>query len=106
MKMDRNDGLAPAVESILAAARDRGGDDGRVSVDARSLSAAVERAESAGRAPVIAEVKPTSPTTEGTREEDPVALARGMAEGGAAALSVLTEPEHFGGSPDLPEDLR
>ncbi|ESS03673.1 MAG: indole-3-glycerol phosphate synthase [uncultured archaeon A07HR67] len=48
--------------------------------------------------PVIAEVKPTSPTTTGTREDDPVALAEEMVAGGAAALSVLTEPDHFGGS--------
>lgn len=50
--------------------------------------------------PVIAEVKPTSPTTEGERDEDPVALAESMVAGGAAAISVLTEPDHFGGSPD------
>jgi indole-3-glycerol phosphate synthase len=93
-----DEGLAPAVESILAAARERGGGE-RVSVDARSLPAAIERAERGGRVPVIAEVKPTSPTTEGTHEVDPVATAEAMVAGGAAALSVLTEPDHFGGSP-------
>ncbi|GAB3410060.1 indole-3-glycerol phosphate synthase [Haloparvum alkalitolerans] len=101
--------LAPAVRSILDAARERGREaeqavDGggreRVSVDPRDLEAAFAAAESAGRVPVIAEVKPTSPTTEGTRDEDPVELAEAMVAGGAAALSVLTEPEHFGGSTD------
>mgnify|MGYP002125634980 CR=1 FL=1 len=93
--------LDPAVESILDAARERGGATGRVSVDARSLDAAFAAAEDAGHVPIIAEVKPTSPTTEGVREDDPVELAERMVEGGAAALSVLTEPEHFGGSPEF-----
>ncbi len=90
--------MAPAVRSILAAARERDGGDERLSAEARSLSAAFAAAEAEGRVPVIAEVKPTSPTTEGTREDDPVELARAMVAGGAAALSVLTEPDHFGGS--------
>ena len=104
--MEDPDELAPAVESILSAARERaesevaagGPDADRVAVTPRDLRAAFDRAESDGRVPVIAEVKPTSPTTEGTRDDDPVALAEAMVAGGAAALSVLTEPEHFGGS--------
>ncbi|MWG35251.1 indole-3-glycerol phosphate synthase [Halomarina oriensis] len=96
--MDSIEGLAPAVASILDAARARPTPDERVAVTPRDLRAAFARAESDGRVPVIAEVKPTSPTTEGTDERDPVELAREMVDGGAAALSVLTEPEHFGGS--------
>ncbi|QFU82889.1 indole-3-glycerol phosphate synthase [Natronorubrum aibiense] len=92
--------LAPAVASILDAARERGGDDETVSVAARSLSDALAQAESDGRVPVIAEVKPTSPTADGTRDDDPVELARAMIDGGATAISVLTEPSHFGGSPE------
>jgi indole-3-glycerol phosphate synthase len=99
--MDANgEELAPAVQSILTAARERAGGDERVSVDARSFPDALAAAEADGRVPVIAEVKPTSPTTEGRREDDPVDLARAMVAGGATALSVLTEPEHFGGSTD------
>lgn len=90
--------LAPAVRSILAAARERRVEGERVAADARSFPAAFEAAEEDGRVPVIAEVKPTSPTTEGQSETDPVALAEAMVAGGAAALSVLTEPDHFGGS--------
>jgi indole-3-glycerol phosphate synthase len=104
--MDDSQELAPAVASILRAAEARGDPDpqtGPVSVEARSLPDALARAEADGRVPVIAEIKPTSPTNEGTREADPVELAEQMVEGGAAALSVLTEPDHFGGSP---EDLR
>lgn len=92
------DELAPEVRSILAAARDRAGGEARLSVDARPFPEAVAAAEAEGRVPVVAEVKPTSPTTEGTRSDDPVALAREMVAGGATALSVLTEPDHFGGS--------
>ncbi|MEF8818665.1 MAG: indole-3-glycerol phosphate synthase [Haloferacaceae archaeon] len=90
--------LAPAVRSILAAARERRVESERVAATARSFPAAFEAAEEDGRVPVIAEVKPTSPTTEGQSETDPVALAEAMVAGGAAALSVLTEPDHFGGS--------
>jgi len=98
--------VAPAVQSILAAARERGGASGRVSVDARSLPEAFADTEADGRTPLIAEVKPTSPTTEGTRTVEPVEAARAMVDGGAAALSVLTEPEHFGGSAETLERVR
>jgi indole-3-glycerol phosphate synthase len=102
-----DDELAPAVRSILAAARERdGGEGSRLSVSARSLPAAVEASEAAGRTPVVAEIKPTSPTTEGERTVDPVALAEAMVAGGATALSVLTEPDHFGGSAAALERVR
>ncbi|WP_049915452.1 indole-3-glycerol phosphate synthase [Natrialba taiwanensis] len=94
--------LAPAVRSILTAAseRDDSAERDRLAVDARSLTDAIDRAERDGRVPVIAEVKPTSPTSDGTREDDPVELATAIVEGGATAISVLTEPTHFGGSPE------
>jgi len=105
--MDADEDVAPAVRSILDAAERRDSPDGeRVSVDPRSLDDSVAATEADGRTPVIAEVKPTSPTTEGTRTDDPVELARAMVDGGAAALSVLTEPEHFGGSPEYLERVR
>jgi indole-3-glycerol phosphate synthase len=92
--------FAPAIQSILASAREREGASERVSVSPRSLPVAFERAAQDGRVPLIAEVKPTSPTTDGERTDDPVELAEEMVAGGAAALSVLTEPDHFGGSPE------
>ena len=53
---------------------------------------------------VIAEFKRHSPSAGAIQTgADPVALARLYQEGGAAAMSVLTEPEHFKGSLD---DLR
>lgn len=111
--MEDTEELDPAVRSILSAARDRAekrregpADGGPVAVDPSDLRAAIDRAEADGRVPVIAEVKPTSPTTTGTREDDPVALAEEMVAGGAAALSVLTEPDHFGGSTATLERVR
>jgi indole-3-glycerol phosphate synthase len=101
--MSSSEALAPAVRSILEAARERDTDGDRVSVSPRSLPDAFAAAEADRRVPVIAEVKPTSPTTEGERRDAPADLARAMVEGGAAAVSVLTEPEHFGGTTD---DLR
>ena len=100
------DKLAPEVRSILDAARDRDGGDTRLAVEARSFPDAVAAADADGRVPVVAEVKPTSPTTDGERDDDPVALAEEMVAGGAAALSVLTEPDHFGGSTDRLERIR
>ncbi|PSQ56154.1 MAG: indole-3-glycerol phosphate synthase [Halobacteriales archaeon SW_9_67_25] len=95
--------FAPAIRSMLETARERDPGSDRVSVDARPIGAAFGSAEAAGRVPLVAEVKPTSPTTAGEREDDPVELAERMVAGGAAALSVLTEPDHFGGTPG---DLR
>ena len=48
---------------------------------------------------VIGEVKRRSPSSGAIREQaDAVELARAYADAGAAAISVLTEPERFGGS--------
>jgi indole-3-glycerol phosphate synthase len=98
--------LAPAVQSILTAAKQRAGGTSRCSVDATSFQSAISATEAAGQTPVIAEIKPTSPTTDGKRDDDPVALASAMVEGGATALSVLTEPEHFGGSVETLAQIR
>ena len=61
-----------------------------------SLKRAIKSAE---RNAIIAEIKPISPARGPLRlEVDPVRAAWQMVNGGAVALSVLTEPDNFGGS--------
>jgi len=72
-------------------------DDPRYAVERRSLAAALT-----GRRPaVIAECKRRSPSKGVLREPyDAVAIARGYAAAGAAAISVLTNERFFGGTLD------
>jgi indole-3-glycerol phosphate synthase len=61
-----------------------------------SLKRAIKSAE---RNAIIAEIKPASPTLGSLRAEiDPIRTAKRMLDGGAIALSVLTEPDNFAGS--------
>jgi len=46
---------------------------------------------------IIAEVKRSSPSQGAIANLDPVKAAQDYAEGGASALSILTEERHFGG---------
>jgi indole-3-glycerol phosphate synthase len=55
--------------------------------------------KSAQRNAIIAEIKPASPSRGPIRPGlDPIKAATRLADGGAIALSILTEPDNFGGS--------
>ena len=72
----------------------------------RGFAAALRR-HSDGPLRVIAELKRRSPSAGPIREDlDPVDAARQLEKAGAAALSVLTEPEFFGGSLDFLGEVR
>ncbi|HEX79067.1 MAG TPA: indole-3-glycerol phosphate synthase TrpC [Dehalococcoidia bacterium] len=56
---------------------------------------------------LIAEIKKASPSRGIIRHDfDPVAIARTYTDNGAAAISVLTEENHFQGSLDYLKDIR
>lgn len=76
----------------------------RAAPAARAFTGALRARRDLGRLAVIAEVKRVSPALGALpRIGDPAALACSYAAAGAAAISVLTEPRHWGGSLD---DLR
>ena len=100
---------APILERILESRRAAIAElkaDGTAERLARSVARApapldFRRALVADRVTLIAECKERSPSGGLLqRPYDPVALARRYVANGAAALSVLTEPDFFGGSPD------
>lgn len=102
----RAGGIDPRVRSILAHARRGREGSATLSVQGRSLPAALDRARDLGRVPLIAEVKFASPSGDTRPTGDPVAIATTMVERGAAAISVLTEPTHFDGSPEMLTAIR
>ena len=104
--MNKNDRIDPSIQAILDSANRRETSNDKVKVAPRMLSKAFEKTKARKQIPIIAEIKPTSPTTERVREEDPVEVAIAMVEGGATALSVLTEPEFFKGSIEALERVR
>jgi indole-3-glycerol phosphate synthase len=64
-----------------------------------ALSAAILRAKRGGILPLIADIKPSSPRNGAlVGPRDATGLARTLVEAGACALSVVTEPKHFGGN--------
>ena len=76
----------------------RGYYDVNVKADHKHLSL-LRAIKSSKHNAIIAEIKPRSPTRGPLRAEfDPKEAAIQLARGGAAGISVLTEPENFGGT--------
>jgi len=71
-------------------------------MDRKKYSTALWNQYHSGKIPVIPDIKSRSPQ-EGDLlgGRDPVAVAQALAAAGAPVLSVVTEPKHFGGSPEL-----
>ena len=75
------------------------GERAKAQAPPRGFAAALRSRIAAGQPAVIAEVKKASPSKGVLREHfDPEAIARSYAEGGAAALSVLTDEAFFRGA--------
>ena len=56
---------------------------------------------------VVAEIKKASPSAGVIRDDfDPESIARAYIESGAKGISILTEPNHFQGSPDYLKQVR
>lgn len=74
----------------------------------RNFLSEVEGIKATGRVPVIAEIKPASPgkVFREISAKEASKLAMEMEEAGAVAISVLTEPEIFGGSLDNLNEVR
>lgn len=71
------------------------------------LERALRRGGPAGPLRLLCEVKRASPSRGVLREDvDPVAIARLYASGGAAAVSLVTEPDHFRGDPSWVNAVR
>jgi len=72
---------------------------------ARARKFRFEHALTTGELTLIAEVKRASPSRGFIADRDPVEAALAYERGGAAALSILTEPRHFGGNNQFLRDV-
>lgn len=106
------DRLAPIVASVRARLDERRArmPEARLAAEARAEPSRAARFVAALRAPglaVIAECKRRSPSAGLlTDEVDWTERAKAYARAGAAAISVLTEQDHFGGSPRHLEEAK
>ncbi len=89
------DRAAESLERVLERAAER---------QPRDFAAAFARESKSPR--IIAEVKRASPSEGAIADLDPSWVAREYLGGGATALSVLTERDSFGGSPEFLKKIR
>lgn len=90
----------------LAHAHVRRAQVGRIEPAGR-LERALRRGGPAGPLRMLCEVKRASPSKGMLRDHvDPVAVAKLYAAGGAAGVSLVTEPDHFRGDPRWIDDVR
>ncbi len=95
--------MHPIINEILESTRKRVPlitDYQKGNMTARNFRESIETIKRANLVPVIAEVKPSSPTRfiRNVSPDDAAGIAIQMEAGGAAAISVLTEPQFFKGS--------
>ena len=100
------------IENIISATENRVNNLADVgtpqTISTRSLTRSIKYAKDSQYIPVIAEVKPASPTTHNrdVSPADAAHIARTMEKAGACAISVLTEPDFFHGSLENLEHVR
>ena len=93
--------MADFLEKLIEDARKRVREgyydvDDKISHQPISFKRAIKSAE---RNAIIAEIKPASPTRGRIRSDlNAIKAAERLVDGGAIALSILTEPDNFGGS--------
>lgn len=105
------DRIVRAAENRMAATPPRPDleDAAHAAVDRRRAEGlrSLRQALTAAGPQILAECKHASPSAGVLREPfDPVALARAYQQGGAAAISVVVEPEFFLGDPDWIPEVR
>ncbi|MEE2780226.1 MAG: indole-3-glycerol phosphate synthase TrpC [Myxococcota bacterium] len=99
--MSASDTLNRILDTTRANLRERPRDEDGLRAQLARMPAPVDAcaALAAPSVSIIAEIKRRSPSEGDLRGGlDPVTIASGYAEAGAAAISVLTEPAYFGGS--------